>query len=186
MEPTSPALADGHTPTVPPETPDACVFGFPSDSGQQRAPTAAPRALREVPVSYLSIRTVSSACTDAERLPGPLLSLRPESRNLKMLLAHAGGSWPTQSEPGRFPVQKCLGCAQRKCRGGHSTHRLLAPWWSSPVRSRLAARRPRPLRAGPANHRRFQTGPVKGRFSSSPPPTDILGDTVRKENIFLK
>lgn len=66
------------------------------------------------------------------------------------------------------------------------SHSLLALWWSSPVRSRLAARRPRPLRAGPANHRRFQTGPMKGRFSSSPPPTDILGDTVRKEKYFLK
>ena len=54
MEPTSPALAGGHTPTMPPETHDACVFGFPSDSGRQRAPTAAPCALREVPVSYLS------------------------------------------------------------------------------------------------------------------------------------
>ena len=60
------------------------------------------------------------------------------------------------------------------------------PRWSSPMRSRLTARCPRPLHAGPANHRRLQTGPMKGRFSSRPPPTDILGDTVRKENIFLK
>lgn len=56
-----------------------------------------------------------------ERLPGPLPSLRPESRHLKTLLAHAGGSWPTQSGPGRFPVRaKLSNRVARQCRCTHS------------------------------------------------------------------
>lgn len=37
-----------------------------------------------------------------------------------MLLAHAGGSWPTQSEPGRFPVRAKL--SNRAARQCHCTH----------------------------------------------------------------
>ena len=127
----------------------------------------------------------------------------PEDFTLLLFLTL--GKWYETAAVTRVLLQPSLSCRSRPlpgsspgqvqsvwdARGGNAaaaagTHSPLAPWWSSPVRSRPAARRPRPLRAGPANHRRFQTGPVKGRFSSSPPLTDILGDTVRKENIFLK